>query len=145
MLRSILTAALVATLAASASAQCGTTTASNNAGEVTLSFDGSNPMNFAFFVIGDTQGSTPVSIGSFASFTLGLEGTFYPVPGGLTDLSGDASITFTAPSTATGTFYVQGLSIGLSFGGGGGPGGGGGGGGGISLDVCEGDVASVTL
>ncbi len=146
MLRSLLSVALVASFAATASAQCATTTASNNAGEITLSFDGSAPMNFAFFVVGDTTGTTPVAIGSLLSFDLGLEGTFYPVPAGLTDLNGDASITFTAPSTLTGTFYAQGLSIGLSFGGGGGPGGGGGGGGGgFGLSACVGDVASFTL
>ena len=134
MLRNTLLAA--AALAGAASAQCATITAANNAGQVTIDLDGTAPMAFAWIVLGDTQGTTPVNLGSLASFDLGLAAPFYPAPAGLTDMDGDASLSFSVPSTApTGTYYVQGLTIGFDIV----PGTG------LGLDVCVSDVASLTL
>lgn len=136
MLRTALLATATLSLASFASAQCSTVTATNNAGEITIDLDGSDAMRFAFIVLGDTLGNTPVSIGNLVSFDLGLAAPFVPAPLGLTDMNGDASLTFTPPTTApAGTYYVQGLTAGFAIV----PGTG------ISFDVCVSDVASFTL
>ncbi|MFN3240266.1 MAG: hypothetical protein ACE37K_02010 [Planctomycetota bacterium] len=136
MLRTAILAAAALSFVNVASAQCATVTAANNAGEISIDLDGSDPMRFAFVVLGDTQGTTPINLGNFASFDLGLAAPFVPAPLGLTDMNGDASLTFTPPTTApAGTYYVQGVTVGFDIV----PGTG------LSLDVCVSDVASFAL
>lgn len=136
MFRVSLLVASALTICGAASAQCASATATNNAGSLTLDLDGSAPMAFCIFVLGDTQGTTPVSIGSLASVDLGLAAPFVPVPAGLTDISGDASLTLQLPSVVpAGSYYAQGLTVGFVFS----PGTG------ISFDVCASTVASFVL
>lgn len=136
MLRKLLLATTVAALGAGLSAQCATTTAVNNAGTVTLAVDGTAPMAFAFFAVGDTTGTTAINLGSIGTLTLGLTAPFVPAVAGLTDTNGDASLSFSVPSTApTGTYYAQAVTIGLTIT----PGTG------VTWSICSGDVASFTL
>lgn len=136
MMRKLLLALTIACLSAGLSAQCATTSASNNAGTVTLEVDGDTPMAFAFFVVGDTTGSTAINLGNFGTLTLGLAAPFVPAPAGFTDMNGDASLSFEVPATApAGTYYAQAVTVGFDIV----PGTG------LSLDFCAGDVASFTL
>ncbi|MCK5940606.1 MAG: hypothetical protein KAI24_01455 [Planctomycetes bacterium] len=137
MLRNAFLAAAVCAFAGAASAQCSATvTATNNAGQVTIDLDGDAPMAFAFFVVGDTLGTTPINLGNFASFDLGLAAPFVPAPAGLTDINGDVSLSFAVPSTApAGTYYVQGVTVGFAFTPGTPP----------SIDVCTSNVASLSI
>ncbi|MFT4843846.1 MAG: hypothetical protein ACJA0V_002169 [Planctomycetota bacterium] len=136
MLRKLLLAMTVAALGAGLSAQCATTSAANNAGTVTLDVDGTAPMAFAFFAVGDTLGTTAINLGSFGTLTLGLAAPFVPAVAGLTDINGDASLSFSVPATApAGTYYAQGVTIGFGVT----PGTG------VTLDICAGDVASFIL
>lgn len=136
MLRKLVLATAIATMGAGLSAQCATTTAVNNAGTVTLSADGTSPMSFAFFVVGDTTGATTINLGNFGTLTLGLVAPFIPAPAGMTDMNGDASLSFDVPAAApAGTYYAQAVLVGFDIV----PGTG------LSLDICAGDVASFTL
>lgn len=136
MLQKILAATAAVALATSLSAQCNTTTtASNNAGEVTLAANGA-PMSFAFFALGDTTGSTAINLGNFGTLTLGLDTPFVAVPAGLTDMNGDASVTFSVPASApAGTYHAQAVTVEFSIA----PGSG------VSLDFCAGNVASFSI
>ncbi|HEB52365.1 MAG TPA: hypothetical protein ENI87_03815 [bacterium] len=141
MLRNILLSSVV--LAGVASAQCSNLSASNNAGDVTLAMSGGAAMSPTFMLVGQTTGTTPISIGNLGSVTLGLAMPFVPAPAGLSDMNGDASLTFTVPSVVTGTYYFQALTISFSFN----PGSGtpGNPGAGFGLDFCESNVASLTF
>jgi len=136
MLHKILAATAALALATGLSAQCATTTtAANNSGTVTLALNGA-PMSFALFALGDTTGTTAINLGNLGTLELGLEAPFIAVPGGLTDMSGDASISFEVPSTApAGTWYAQGVTIEFSFSPGGPP----------SFGICSGNVASFSI
>jgi len=136
MLQKILAATAALALATGLSAQCATTTtATNNAGTVTLAANGA-PMAFAFFALGDTTGSTSISLGNFGTLTLGLDQPFVPVPAGLTDANGDAEVTFTVPSSApAGTYHAQAVTVEFDIVPGTGP----------SLSFCAGNVASFSI
>ena len=136
MLRQILAAGALAGLAATASAQCSSLAATNNAGAVTLDMTGAGAMSFSFFLVGDTTGTTPISIGNLGSVTLGLAAPFVPVPAGWTDMNGDVSLTFDLPATLpAGDYYAQGLSIGFNIT----PGTG------VTFDLCESNVETITV
>ena len=136
MLRVSLLLASALTICAAASAQCATTTATNNAGSVTLALDGSAAFTPCVFILGITQGTTPVNTGGLASVNLGLAAPFVPVSAGLTDIAGDALLTLQQPSVVpSGTYYAQGLTVGFVFT----PGTG------ISFDICASTVASFVL
>ena len=93
-------------------------------------------MSACIFVLGDTQGTTTVNIGSFATVDLGLAAPFVPAFAGFTDMNGDASLTVQLPSVVpAGTYYAQGVSAGVTVT----PGTG------ISFNVCAATVASFTL
>lgn len=136
MLRSLVLASAICALAGSAAAQCSSLTVTNTNGTVDLDLDGSDPMAFGFFVIGETAGTTTVNLGSWATFDLGLVAPFYPVPAGLTDANGDVSYSFELPANApAGTWYVQGVTVGFGIT----PGTG------ITFDVCASNVATLSI
>lgn len=136
MLRKLMLATTIAALGTGLSAQCATTTATNNAGTVTLEVDGTVPMAFAFFAVGDTTGATAINLGNFGTLALGLATPFVAAPAGLTDLAGDASLSFTVPASApAGTYYAQAVTVGFGVT----PGTG------LTLDFCVANVASFSL
>lgn len=136
MLRQALFASSLALFAGAATAQCADLSVTNTAGQVTIDLDGSTPMAFAFVLVGDTAGTTTVSLGSLGTLSLGLAAPFAPLPLGFTDMSGDVSYSFAVPASApAGTYLLQGVTVGFGFT----PGTG------ISLDLCASDVESLTI
>lgn len=71
----------------------------------------------AFLMLSLTQGSTSLPLGPFGSLTLGLAQPVLPLPIGMTDASGDASLTIAVPSAATYglDLFGQGVTVGFSF------------------------------
>jgi hypothetical protein len=114
---------LVASLglfATAASAQCSTLAITGTGlPGTTLQVDltGSTAAAIAFVVIGETQGSTTITLGSAGSLTLGLDGPFLPVPLGMTSATGAVSRGFPVPSAATVGVdgFGQGLTLSFSF------------------------------
>lgn len=120
MFRSLLLASTIVCFAAAATAQCAalSVTGSGAPGTaVTLTIDGTAAHAFAFVAIGDTQGTTSIPLGPLGTLDLGLAFPFIPVPVGLTDAAGDASLTINVPTQFTGSLdlFGQGVTIGFSF------------------------------
>jgi hypothetical protein len=156
MLTKALLAASLGLLAVGANAQCATlSTSGSGAPGTTLSFnlDGTTPNAFAWLVVGDTQGSTPINLGSLGSVTLGIALPATIAPMGWTDTSGNASLSLTVPSVPglSVDLFAQGVTLGVTIPtlpGGGGPGGGGPGGGGIptiGFTLCASNVVAFHL
>jgi hypothetical protein len=99
------------TLAAAASAQCTLSVSGSGTSTITFSFNG--PANSpAALAIGDTQGSTTFTFGPLGSLTLGLEMPFVPAPLGMTDGSGNASLTINVPAgVPSADLFAQGVGI----------------------------------
>ncbi|MCA8952589.1 MAG: hypothetical protein KDE27_23960 [Planctomycetes bacterium] len=120
MLKSVLLSSALAILTATAPAQCGALTATGTGAPgttVDLTLTGSTPNALAILVVGDTLGTTSIAT-PFATLVLGLESPFLPVPIGLTDGNGDASLTIDVPSAVTqgADLFGQGVAIDFSFG-----------------------------
>jgi len=122
--------------AGAAQAQCGNLTASGSGAPgtaVDLAVTGSTANAPVLCVIGDTLGVTTIQIGSLTTLELGLETPFIPVPMGLSDGNGDASLSINVPSTTTMGLDLHGQAVAIDFGFG--PGG-------ISLGFCVSNTAS---
>ena len=104
-------------LAAAATAQCATLTVTGSGapgGSLTISLDAA-PRALAFLAVGETAGTTTINLGP-VSFDLGLVMPFAPVPLGMTDATGSASLTFAVPANIpSADVFLQGLSAGLSL------------------------------
>jgi hypothetical protein len=113
-MRSILCSVL---LAAAATAQCGTLTATGGAPGSTLDLALHGDANaFAIIAFGQTAGTTTINIGTIATLTLDLAMPFAPVPIGMTNASGDASRSIRIPATLPGQdLLLQGLTASFSF------------------------------
>ena len=138
-MRSAFLAALsLAALTATATAQCGTLTATGSGAPGTaidLTLTGSTAMAPAFLVVGDTLGPTSIQIGALGTLDLGLEMPFIPVPLGMTDMNGDASLTIDVPATVPSTLDLHGQGVAVDFTVMGG----------ISLDFCVSNTAAFTI
>src|SRR5262245_25932335 len=95
MLRPLLSLALLgAALLAPVNAQCNASLAvSGGAAGSTLTFDvnGAAPGATAFVLIGQSSATVPLNLGTLGSITL-LAPPFVPVPLGMADLAGHASL-----------------------------------------------------
>ena len=117
MLRTLL---LASTFAAAAAAQCATLAVTGTGAPgtaLTISIDGTTANAIAFVAIGDTQGSTSIPLGPLGTLDLGLAMPFVPVPVGMTNASGDASLTINVPTGFVGGVDVfgQGITIGFNI------------------------------
>jgi hypothetical protein len=113
-MRSILSSLL---LAAAATAQCGTLTATGGAPGTNLDLALHGDAHaFAIIAFGQTAGTTTINFGTIATLTLDLAMPFAPVPIGMTDANGDASRSIRIPATLPGQDLVlQGLTASFSF------------------------------
>ena len=84
--------------------------------DVVLDLVGSTPNAFAFCAIGDTQGTTTIHLGSFATLTMDLATPFIPIPMGRTDANGDASLTISVPSGFAQSLDLYGQAVAVDFG-----------------------------
>lgn len=108
-------------LAATAHAQCSTLSITGTGApgtSLTVSIDGTAAGAIAFLVVGETQGTTPVDLGQLGSFTLGLAAPFVPLPIGMTNAAGDASLSIPVPASFPGSLdlFAQGLTLAFSMG-----------------------------
>jgi hypothetical protein len=90
---------LLALLATTAAAQCGTLTITGTGAPgttLTVAVHG-DPNAIAFLVVGDTAGTTSIPLGT-TSLDLGIAEPFIPFGIGFTNASGDASQAFTIPN-----------------------------------------------
>ncbi|MBL8727548.1 MAG: hypothetical protein JNM25_03885 [Planctomycetes bacterium] len=120
MLTRSLLALSLGLLTTAATAQCSTLAITGTGlPGTTLQVDltGSTANAIAFVVIGETQGSTTISLGSAGSLVLGLDAPFFPVPLGMASATGAVSRGFAVPSTATVGVdgFGQGLSLSFTF------------------------------
>jgi hypothetical protein len=122
MRRQSLIALSLLSLVATGSAQtCATLTVTGSgAPGSTLEFQLPNPTAdaFAFLAIGGTEGTTTLDFGPLGSLTLGLDQPFAPVPLGLTDASGSASLSIAIPANAAfpqADLFAQGVVVSVSF------------------------------
>ncbi len=116
----------VLVLAASvAVAQCSTlaVTGSVNAGQtVAISVTGATPNAIALLAAGPTAGTTNIHAGTFLNFTIDLAQPFVFVPLGMTNATGDASISVNVPANIpaaaihNATFTLQAVTVGFSLG-----------------------------
>ena len=113
-MRSILCSLL---LAAAATAQCGTLTATGGAPGTNLDLALHGDAHaFAIVAFGQTAGTTTINFGTIATLTLDLAMPFAPVPIGMTDASGDASRSIRVPTGLPGQdLLLQGLTASISF------------------------------
>jgi len=119
MLKNLLLATSLGCLGTAASAQCATLAITGTGAPgtaLTFAIDGSVADAFAFVVVGPNAGSTTIGGGPL-SLSLGLAAPFIPVPMGMTDASGDASLTVQVPNGALPliTMYAQGVTVSLSL------------------------------
>jgi hypothetical protein len=117
MLRSLLFSCL---FAATAAAQCATLSVTGTGAPgttLTISIDGTAANAIAFVAIGETQGSTSIPLGPLGTLDLGLAMPFIPVPVGLTDASGDASLAIAVPAQFPGglDLFAQGITLAFTF------------------------------
>ncbi len=120
MFRTFLLASTLACLGTAAAAQCATLSVTGTGAPgtaLTLTIDGTAAHAFAFVAIGETQGTTSIPLGPLGTLDLGLAMPFVPVPLGLTNAAGDASLTIDVPSQLTTglDLFGQGVTIGFSF------------------------------
>lgn len=120
MLTKSLLVASLALLSNALSAQCSTLAITGTGlPGTTLQVDltGSTASAITFLVIGETQGSTTITLGSAGSLVLGLDEPFFPVPLGMASATGAVSRGFAVPSTATVGVdgFGQGLSLAFTF------------------------------
>lgn len=115
-MRSLLLASVVALAGLAQAQNCGTLAVASSSTSVTISLTGSTANAFAFAVIGDTEGSTPITFGT-TTITLGLASPFIPVPLNRTDANGDASlvIPIRAALPQQMNLFAQGLTLSLSL------------------------------
>ena len=130
-MRLLSTLALLAVISVPLSAQtCQLSTSGTLAPGSTFSIDLSDslPNAMTFLVVGQTMGSTTISFGPIAGFTLDLDAPFIPLPMGMTDMNGDVSLSVDIPGMVPSlpmlTIHGQAVSIDFGFGGGGMGGGG---------------------
>lgn len=113
-MRSILCTVL---LAAAATAQCGTLTATGGAAgtDLALALHG-DAHAIAVVVFGQTSGSTTINFGSLATLNLDLAMPFVPLPIGMTDANGDAARSIPIPASLPGRdLLLQGLTAAFTF------------------------------
>lgn len=121
MLTKSLVAVCVGLLAATASAQsCATLTVSGTgAPGTTLQFnlDGQASGAFAFLAVGMTQGTTSIPLGPLGTLTLGLASPLLTLPLGMTNASGDASVSVPVPNgfPVSLDMFAQGLTAELTI------------------------------
>ncbi|HZN40961.1 MAG TPA: hypothetical protein VFD82_19300 [Planctomycetota bacterium] len=121
----MLTKSLIATclglLAATASAQsCATLTVAGTGApgtSLTFNFDGQASGAFAFLAVGATQGTTSIPFGPLGTLTLGLDAPFLSLPLGMTNASGDVSLSVPVPNgfPASLDLFAQGVTAELTF------------------------------
>lgn len=118
MLKHVLLSVSLASLVATATAQsCGTLTATGSGApgtSVELALTGSTPDAIAVLVIGDTLGTTTIAT-PFATLELGIAMPFIPVPIGMTDENGDASLTIDVPANVTQGVDLFGQGVAIEF------------------------------
>ena len=120
MLRPLLTLGLAAALfTVSANAQCNANLAVTGSGQAgtTLTFDltGATPNSFALLMVGTSSATRTVTLGPLGSVTI-LAPPAVPVPLGMTDAGGNASLSFDIPAVPSClVLYGQGLTVGFDF------------------------------
>jgi hypothetical protein len=121
MLTKSIVAACLGLLAANASAQtCATMTVAGTGApgtSLTFNFDGQASGAFAFLAVGATQGTTSIPFGPLGTLTLGLDSPFLSLPLGMTDASGDVSVSIPVPNgfPASLDLFAQGVTAELTF------------------------------
>ena len=86
-------------LAATASAQTCCNLSVTGTSTLTISLTGAPPLSLALLALGGTAGTTVINIGSLATLNLGLAMPFVPVPIGMTNPQGSASVTLRIPAS----------------------------------------------
>jgi hypothetical protein len=114
---------LAALLTAPTSAQSCSTLAVNGTGapETVLTFavTGATANSPTLLLVGETTGSTVIPLGPFGTLTLGLAVPFIPLPLGVTDAQGAATLRFNVPrGTPSADLFGQALTIGFGMNGG---------------------------
>lgn len=113
-------------LAATASAQTCCNLSVTGTSTLTVSLTGAPPLSFALLALGGTAGTTVISYyltppwqvpgGSLATLNLGLAMPFVPVPMGMTNPQGSASVTIRIPATLPARDLVtQGIAASFSI------------------------------
>jgi hypothetical protein len=115
-MRFLLPAILLAAAAAAPAQSCSLAVSGGAPGStLSISVTGA-PMSIAAVAVGETAGTTVIDLGSLGSLTLGLAQPFVPVPLGIIDASGTASVSVTVPSQLPAADLVmQGVTVGITM------------------------------
>jgi hypothetical protein len=114
-MRFLLPAILLAAAAAAPAQSCSLAVSGGAPGStLSISVTGA-PMSLAAVAVGQTAGTTVIDLGSLGSLTLGLAQPFVPVPIGILDSNGTASVSIPVPSQLPALDLVmQGVTVGVS-------------------------------
>jgi hypothetical protein len=124
-MRYVLPLVLLAVVSLPAAAQCTPTLTLGGAltpgSTVTASVTGAWADSWTVLLIGETQGSTSLTLGPLGTLSFGLDMPFIPFPMGMTDPNGDASVSFAIPAnfpaaSLPSTLYFQTVQVDLTFG-----------------------------
>ncbi|HZT56908.1 MAG TPA: hypothetical protein VFA35_11830 [Burkholderiaceae bacterium] len=115
-MRFLLPAILLAAAAAVPAQSCSLAVSGGAPGStLSISVRGA-PMSLAAVAVGQTAGSTVIDLGSLGSLTLGLATPFVPLPLGIIDASGSASVSIPVPSQLPALDLVmQGVTVGITM------------------------------